>query len=85
MCNTILLFIKFNNGGTWSLNGPRCLFHLFCCNTRHIFELLCVYEPGFNTDKYGTDTHSNRPICKMWDYRILPGIPLLLFNLEDKI
>ena len=50
MYNTILLFIKSNNCGTWSLNGPRHLFHLFCRTTRYIFELLHVYEPSFNMD-----------------------------------
>ena len=45
--------IKFNNFGTRHLNGPKHLFYSFCCTTRHIFEPLRVYEPGFNTDKYG--------------------------------
>ena len=30
------------------------LFLSFCCTTRCIFEPMCVFEPGFNTDKYGT-------------------------------
>ena len=47
------MFIKFNNFGTQHLNGPSCWFHSFCCTTRHIFEPLHVYEPGFNMDKYG--------------------------------
>ena len=55
MYGTILTFIKFNNFGTWRLNGPMCLFHSFCCTTQYIFELLHVYEPGFNTDKYGNN------------------------------
>ena len=50
----MLTFIKFNNFGTRHLNGPRHLFHLFCCTTQRIFEPLRVYEPSFNTDKYGT-------------------------------
>ena len=54
MYGNILTFIKFNNFGTQGLNGPRHLFHSFCCTTRHIFEPLHVYEPGFNTDKYGS-------------------------------
>ena len=54
MYGTILTFIKFNNFGTRHLNGPRHLFHSFCCTTRHLFEPLRVYEPGFNIDKYGT-------------------------------
>ena len=57
MYGTILTFTKFNNFGTQRLNGPRHLFHSFCCTTRRIFEPLHrvhVYEPGFNTDKYGT-------------------------------
>ena len=33
--------------------GPGIYFS-FCCTIRHIFEPLCVFEPGFNTDKYGT-------------------------------
>ena len=53
MYGTILTFIKFINFGTRHSNGPRHLFHSFCCTTRHIFEPLRVYEPGFNTDKYG--------------------------------
>ena len=59
MFGTILRFINFNNFGTWRLNGPRHLFHSFCCTTWCIFEPLCVYEPlcvfepGFNMDKYG--------------------------------
>ena len=36
------------------LNGPRHLFLSFCCNARCVFEPLRVFEPGFNTDKYGT-------------------------------
>ena len=48
-----LMLIKFNNYGTRGLNEPRCLFHLFCRTTWHIFEPLRVYEPGFNMDKYG--------------------------------
>ena len=51
---TILVFIKFNNFGTQHLNGPRRLFLSFCCTTRRILEPLRVFEPGFNTDKYGT-------------------------------
>ena len=50
---TILRFIKFNNFGTRHLNEPRRLFLSFCCTTRRIFEPLRVFEPGFNTDKYG--------------------------------
>ena len=53
MYSTILTFIRFNNFGTWHLNGPRHLFHPFCCTTRRIFESLRVYEPGFSMDKYG--------------------------------
>ena len=53
MYGTILMFIKLNNFDTQRLNGPRCLFPSFCCTTQHIFEPLRVYEPGFNTDKYG--------------------------------
>ena len=48
-----IMFTKFNNFGTQHLNGPRHLFCSFCCTTRHIFEPLRVYGPGFNTDKYG--------------------------------
>ena len=51
---TILSFIKFNNFGTRHLNGPRHLFLSCCSTTRHIFAPLCVFEPGFNMDKYGT-------------------------------
>ena len=47
-------FIKFNNFGIWHLNGPRHLFLSFCCTTWCIFEPLRVFEPSFNTDKYGT-------------------------------
>ena len=51
---TILRLIKFfNNFGIWCLNGPRHLFLSFCCNTWHILEPLRVFEPRFNTDKYG--------------------------------
>ena len=47
-------FIKLNNFGTWRLNGPRRLFLSLFCTTRCIFEPLCVFEPGYNTDKYGS-------------------------------
>ena len=47
MYGTILMFIKFNNFGTQRLNGPRRLFHSLSCTTQ------CVFEPGFNADKYG--------------------------------
>ena len=54
MYGTILAFLKLiNNFGTRHLNGPRHLFHSFCCTTRRIFEPLRVYELGFNSDKYG--------------------------------
>ena len=53
MYNSILTLIKFNNLGTQHLNEPRHLFHSFCCATQCIFEPLRVYEPVFNTDKYG--------------------------------
>ena len=52
MYSTILRFIRFNNFGTWRLNGPRHLFHSFCCTTRCAFKPLRVYEPAFNMDKY---------------------------------
>ena len=52
MHGTILIFIKFNNFGTWHLNKPRGLFHSFCCTTQYIFEPLHVYELCFNMDKY---------------------------------
>ena len=55
MYGTIIVFIKFNNFGTRSLNEPRHLFHSFCCTTQRIFEPLGVYEPGFNMDKYGNN------------------------------
>ena len=51
---TILTSIKFNNFGTQCLNGPRYLFHSFCCTTQCIFEPLHVYKPSFNMDKYST-------------------------------
>ena len=51
---TILTFIKFNKFGIRCLNDFRRLLHSFCCTTQRIFEPLRVYEPGFNTDKYGT-------------------------------
>ena len=54
MYGTILMFIKFNNFGTWRSNSLKHLFHSFCCTTQHIFELLRVYELNFNKDKYGT-------------------------------
>ena len=54
MYGTILTFIKLTNFDTQCLNGPRRLFPSFCYATRCIFELLRVYEPGSNTDKYGT-------------------------------
>ena len=53
MFGTIVTFIKFNNFGTWRLNGPGILFLSFCCTTRHKFESLHVFEPAFNMDKYG--------------------------------
>ena len=54
MYGTILTFIKLNNFGIWCLNGPRRLFHLFCCTTQRMLEPPHVYEPTFNTDKYGS-------------------------------
>ena len=51
MHGTILTFIKFTNFDTQHLNKPTCLFHCFCCTAWHILEPLCVYKPGFNTDK----------------------------------
>ena len=54
MYNSILTLIKFNNLGTQHLNEPRHLFHSFCCASQCIFDLMLVYEPVFNTDKYGT-------------------------------
>ena len=55
---TTLTSVKFNNYSTQRLNGPRRLFHSFCCTTiQHMFEPLYVYEPGFYTDKYGNYTH----------------------------
>ena len=56
MYGTILTFIKLNNFGTQHLNRSRHLFPSFCYATRCIFEPLCVYEPGFNMDKYGVHT-----------------------------
>ena len=53
MYGTILAFIKFNNFVTQRSNGPGCLFHLFCCTTRRIFEPMHVYEPSINTDEHG--------------------------------
>ena len=51
MYGTILTFINF---GTQHLNSPRQhLFHSFYRTTWRIFERLHVYEPGFDTDKYG--------------------------------
>ena len=47
---TTLTSIKFNNYSTQLLNGPRHLFHSFCCTTtRHINYLSpCVYmSPAF--------------------------------------
>ena len=58
MFGTVLRFIKFNNFDTQHLNGPRCLFILFCCTTRCIFDPLRVFEPGFNMDKYGMHVHA---------------------------
>ena len=61
----ILVFIKLNNFDTWHLNGPRHLFHSFCCTTQRIFESLCIYEPGFSMDKYvcgGTTINSESSV-----------------------
>ena len=63
MYGTILAFIKFNNFGTRHLNGPRHLFYSFYCTTRRIFESLRVYEPGFNTDKYGMCSTVIKMVC----------------------
>ena len=52
--DTILMFIKFNNFGTWRSNRLKHLFHSFCCTTQRIFEPLRVYKFNFNTDKYDT-------------------------------
>ena len=51
---TILMFSKFNNFDTRRLSESRRLFLSFCCTIRRVFEPLHVFEPGFNTDKYGT-------------------------------
>ena len=58
-----LRFIKFNNFGTRHLNGPRHLFLSFSCTIRHIFGPLCVFEPGFNTDKYGMYVCMHMRMC----------------------
>ena len=46
-------FIKSSHFDIRHLNKPRRLFPSFCCTTQCIFEPLRVYEPCFNTDKYG--------------------------------
>ena len=51
---TILRFIKVNNFDTRHLNRSRHLFLSFYCATWRIYEPLHVFEPGFNTNKYGT-------------------------------
>ena len=76
MYGTILVFTKFNNFGTRRLNGPRRLFHSFCCTTRRIFEPLHVYEPGFNTDKYGIPIHHHQLIYNQ--YLPTPAYPITL-------
>ena len=63
MYSTILTFIRFNNFDTQHLNGPRHLFHSFCCTTRRVFEPLRVYEPSFNTDKYGVYIYICMHVC----------------------
>ena len=50
MYGTILTFIKINNFDICHLDRSSHLFHSFLL---HYAEPLCVYEPSFNTDKYG--------------------------------
>ena len=57
---TILMFVEFNNFGTRCLNRSRHLFYSFCCTTWGIFELLWVYKPSCNTDKYDTLIVNNK-------------------------
>ena len=78
MYDTILAFKKFNDLGTRHLNGPRCLLHSFCCITWHIFEPLRVYEPGFNTDKYGIPIHHHQLISNQ--YLPTPAYPITRAN-----
>ena len=82
MYGTILAFIKLNSFGTRRLNGLRRLLHSFCCTSRHIFEQpLRVYEPGFNTDKYGTENpmHSSKCFRSLLLPNFIPLTPLVLF------
>ena len=51
--NTVLPLIKFNNCVSRCLNGPRHLLYSATILSEY-FELLHVYEPGFNTDQYGS-------------------------------
>ena len=64
MYGTMLMFIRLNNFDT------RHLFPSFCCTTQHIFEPLRIYEPCFNTDKYGiyilNTTGCHKHICNHW-------------------
>ena len=38
--------------GTQHLNEPRHVFHSCCCSIWYVFELMHLYEPGFNKDKH---------------------------------
>ena len=68
MFSTISRFIKFNNLGIRRLNGLRYLFLSFCSTTRRIFEPLRIFEPGFNTDKYGKWICN--PVCMRWSNQL---------------
>ena len=54
--------------------GPGVYFIYFCYTTRCIFEPLCVYEPSFNKDKYGTYSTTSYIFIILW----------LISNTKDK-
>ena len=58
------------------LTSHRCLFLSFYCTIQRIFEPLRVFEPGFNTDKYGTILVI-RFTCRVSAARRVGALPLL--------
>ena len=64
--NAILPF----NCGIQHLNKRKHLFHLFCCNTRCVFEPWRVYEPGYNAGKYSTYVGHLNQIEKLMDFNL---------------
>ena len=48
--------------------GIKNTLESFCYTTRHIFEPMCVYEPGFSTDKCGTYIATSITITMLYNW-----------------